>query len=217
MTKALVIFNPYAGRGRGVKRAEAVVAALQAVDFEFDSVVSENRGHAVELAERGSGGRSRADRGGWRRWHSQRGSEWRHASETAGPGDAAGRHAHRLGQRFCRRAGHSYRPAARAEILKRGNIRRIDIGKVNGRYFANNVGIGFEAQVNIEAHKMTWLKGQMMYLAAILRSDGQLSPPRRDNRQRWPAGRGQGHPDGDGWQQPAHRRRLPDIPRGRAR
>ena len=28
MSKALIIFNPYAGRGRGAKRAESVVAAL---------------------------------------------------------------------------------------------------------------------------------------------------------------------------------------------
>ena len=53
-----------------------------------------------------------------------------------------------------------------AETLKRGELRAVDIGLVNGRYFDNNVGVGFEAMINIEAHKMTWLRGQLLYLTA---------------------------------------------------
>jgi YegS/Rv2252/BmrU family lipid kinase len=57
-----------------------------------------------------------------------------------------------------------------ADKLVRGQLRRVDIGLVNGRYFDNNVGVGFEALINIEAHKMTWLRGQPLYLAAVFRA-----------------------------------------------
>ena len=177
MSKALIIFNPYAGRGRGAKRAESVVAALHAVDFEFDSVVSENRGHAVELAERaaeagrdlivaagGDGTLNEVVNGVMQaRLH---GAPVRLGVMPIGSGND-----------FAGALGIPTDLPRAAEILKRGVTRRIDIGTVNGRYFANNVGIGFEAQVNIEAHKMTWLRGQMMYLAAILRATVSFPHP----------------------------------------
>lgn len=50
--KALIVFNPQAGRGRGHKRAEEVRQALQAAGIGYESVVSEARGHAIELAQR---------------------------------------------------------------------------------------------------------------------------------------------------------------------
>ena len=57
-----------------------------------------------------------------------------------------------------------------ADKIKRGELRAVDIGLVNGRYFDNNVGVGFEAMINIEAHKMAWLRGQLLYLTAVFRA-----------------------------------------------
>lgn len=177
MSKALVIFNPYAGRGRGAKRAESVVKALNAVDFLFDPVVSENHGHAIELA--------------------QRAAEAGRELIVAAGGDGtinevvngimlAGAHGAttRLGvmpigsgNDFAGALGIPTDMARAAEILKRGAVRRVDLGTVNGRYFDNNVGIGFEAQINIEAHKLTWLRGQLMYLVAVFRAMASFPIP----------------------------------------
>jgi YegS/Rv2252/BmrU family lipid kinase len=59
---------------------------------------------------------------------------------------------------------------AAVERLARGQPRRIDLGRLNGHVFVNNVGIGFDAQVGIEAQKVKWLKGEAVYLAGLLRA-----------------------------------------------
>ena len=54
--------------------------------------------------------------------------------------------------------------------IAQGQPRRVDVGRVNGHVFLNNVGIGFDAQVGIEAQKIRWLRGQAVYLAALVRN-----------------------------------------------
>ena len=56
--------------------------------------------------------------------------------------------------------------------------RRIDIGRVNDRYFANGAGIGFDAKVSRIAEEITWPIGDFVYLVAVLRAiaDGIITP-----------------------------------------
>lgn len=177
MSKALIIFNPYAGRGRGVKRAEAVVKALHAVDFEFDSVVSEDRGHAIELAQRAvEAGRELVVAAGGDGTINEVVNGIMLA-ETHGATARLGVMPIGSGNDFAGALGITTDLRQAAEVLKRGHVRRVDIGTVNGRYFDNNVGIGFEAQINIEAHKLTWLRGQVMYLAAVFRAMASFPIP----------------------------------------
>lgn len=61
------------------------------------------------------------------------------------------------------------------EILKQGAVEKTDIGEFSidrgeRRYFANNVGIGFDGQVNYESSKITRLTGMAMYLSAVLKT-----------------------------------------------
>lgn len=46
----------------------------------------------------------------------------------------------------------------------------LDLGRVNDRYFVNGVGLGFDAQVSVEATKIPWLTGLPLYLLAVLRT-----------------------------------------------
>lgn len=48
--------------------------------------------------------------------------------------------------------------------------RRVDLGRCNGRCFANGIGAGFDAQVAIEANAMRWLRGNAVYGAAVART-----------------------------------------------
>ncbi|MCH8867712.1 MAG: diacylglycerol kinase family lipid kinase [Proteobacteria bacterium] len=57
-------------------------------------------------------------------------------------------------------------------------LRRIDIGRMNDRYFANGAGIGFDARVTRIAQAYRWPIGDFVYLFAILRCmfDGIPTP-----------------------------------------
>ena len=57
-------------------------------------------------------------------------------------------------------------------------VRKIDIGRVNDRYFANGLGIGFDAKVTRVARSYRWNIGDLVYLLAILRClyDGVATP-----------------------------------------
>jgi diacylglycerol kinase (ATP) len=54
--------------------------------------------------------------------------------------------------------------------LTTGHTRVIDVGEVNGRYFANNSAIGLEPMVTLAHEQMRWLKGDLRYLLAALRT-----------------------------------------------
>lgn len=56
-----------------------------------------------------------------------------------------------------------------------GQEKRVDIGEIeddSGRmeYFNNTIGIGFDAIVTIHSHKMPFLRGYPMYIAAVLKT-----------------------------------------------
>lgn len=56
--------------------------------------------------------------------------------------------------------------------------RRIDAGRMNGRWFANGAGVGFDAAVNRIAVGWRWPLGTAVYLGAVLRAlaDGVATP-----------------------------------------
>ncbi|MDJ0814104.1 MAG: diacylglycerol kinase family lipid kinase [Woeseiaceae bacterium] len=56
--------------------------------------------------------------------------------------------------------------------------RRIDVGRMNERYFANGVGIGFDAKVTKVARSYRWPIGDLVYLLALFQCivDGVITP-----------------------------------------
>lgn len=66
-----------------------------------------------------------------------------------------------------------------ADRLLAGNeLRRIDVGRMNDRFFANGAGIGFDAKVTRLAQSYRWPIGDLVYLYAIFRCmvDGIETP-----------------------------------------
>lgn len=62
-------------------------------------------------------------------------------------------------------ASHDWREACWRIV--RGDTRRVDVGKCNDYWFANSLGIGFDAQVALEANKIHWIRGNAVYGIAL--------------------------------------------------
>jgi diacylglycerol kinase (ATP) len=58
---------------------------------------------------------------------------------------------------------------AMARVVKSGGSRRIDVGRIEGRYFFNIVGFGFDIAVIEDSWKVRWLGGDLLYLYCALR------------------------------------------------
>ncbi|MBE7552070.1 MAG: diacylglycerol kinase family lipid kinase [Anaerolineales bacterium] len=65
---------------------------------------------------------------------------------------------------------------AACQRLAAGATRLIDVGEVNGHYFVNNSAVGLEPVVT-EAHdRMRWVKGNLRYILAALKTLAQAKP-----------------------------------------
>lgn len=62
-------------------------------------------------------------------------------------------------------ASHDWREACWRAL--RGETRRVDVGKCNDYYFANGLGMGFDAQVALAANRIDWLRGNVVYGFAL--------------------------------------------------
>lgn len=169
MDKVLVVFNPHASRGRAYKRTAHVQEALEAAGFPFETVISEERGHGIELARRAAlAGRELVVAAGGDGTINEVVNGLMQAD--GGDGCLLGVLPVGSGNDFAGALGIPLDLHKAALRLKERRVRRVDVGCVNGRYFDNNVGMAFEARVAIEAHKLTWLSGQTQYMTAIFRS-----------------------------------------------
>lgn len=67
--------------------------------------------------------------------------------------------------------------AAAIEILLAGRTRMIDAGTINGLCFVNVVGIGFDAAVNHNSHRLRWpASGLLRYVFALIKTLGTFDP-----------------------------------------
>jgi len=62
-----------------------------------------------------------------------------------------------------------FRPNQIAELISRATPSRIDIGSIDGRYFLNSCGFGFDASVLEASNRVTLLKGDAVYIYSALK------------------------------------------------
>ena len=63
------------------------------------------------------------------------------------------------------------------DVLLKGDVRTIDAGKINDTWFANGVGIGFDAAVNRASYEIGHSRrGLWLYLYALVRTLGRFDP-----------------------------------------
>jgi len=175
--KYLIIVNPISGRGNAEKVIPLIEEEMRRKGLDFTLVRTERPWHAAELAEQaaqdgydvvvtasGDGtanetinGLIRAKQAGW--------DKTALALLPVGTGNDMG---YGLGIRG--------RLEENIKTLAENKRQKIDLGFVKGgdypegRYFANGIGIGFDAMVGFVAFNIRWASGLLAYLIAVIQT-----------------------------------------------
>lgn len=184
---AKVILNPYSNRWNAQKRWPEAEAALRAAGVDFELAVSDRPKGSVELA-------AQAARAGFSPIIAAGGDG------TIGDvvnGLAQARSEQDLGvlgilplgtaNDLVANLGLPLDLSAAAKVIAAGQTRTVDVGCVNGLYFANNSAIGLEPYVTTKQIKITWIKGILRYLVAAVQ--GILDHPTWKAQVEWEDGR----------------------------
>ena len=200
METVKIILNPYAGRGRGGRAADAIQAAFRRGNVPFELTQTKTPGEAASLARRArlDGYEIIAAAGGDGTVH-----EVVNGLALATPEDETVRGLAVLpagsGNDFADIVGAAREFDAAVDAIRQSNARRIDLGLVEAfdgdksfrRYFDNNLGVGFEAQVTVESRQIKRLRGFTIYLWAALRALRAYDQPRFEVE--WTDGDGVSH------------------------
>ena len=178
-----LFLNPAAGRGRAGKRELRIRELLGAGGFPLDVHLSRHVGDLEEQV------RNCVDRGG-QRIVAVGGDGSVHEATNGimrANGDAVlGVIPSGTGNDFAKAAGITldWENATRLladRIAAGGQSRRVDVGRMNDRYFANGAGVGFDARVTRIARSYRVPIGDLVYLVAIFRgmAEGIATPNMR--------------------------------------
>ena len=182
-----VILNPYSNRGGAGQGVDALRAALIAADLTADITLTSKAGDAIEIARQ-----ARLD--GYDVIVAAGGDGTVNevvngialatpADENVGPLAVLPMGS---GNDFSDMMDMSRDLAAGIKRIQDGRARQIDLclatiheeGRDFSRYFDNNMGAGFEAQVTVESRKITRLRGFAIYLWAVIRALRQYDQPK---------------------------------------
>jgi len=169
---AKIILNPYSNRWNASKRWPEAEAALKAAGIDFELATSERPRHIIELAEQ-------AARQGFSPIIAA-GGDGTVGEVVNGLARAAKDDQALLGpfgvlplgsaNDLVDNLGLPRDLTGAARVIAAGKTRRMDVGAVNGLYFANNAAIGLEPYVTLVQQRITWIKGMLRYLVAAVRA-----------------------------------------------
>ena len=163
--KTLIVANPKSGSGRGMDYAERVRQLLTANEVPVDIRPTSARGDAEAFASEAvdAGYACVAACGGDGTVHEV-------VNALGGTDVALGMLPCGRGNDFARAMGIPAAPEKAASVLMRGHIGHYDLGKVNGRYFATVVTLGFDSEVaRLVYGGEVPLKGMAAYLWGVAR------------------------------------------------
>lgn len=187
MPSTLAIFNPNAGRGLGARLKPTTIETLRRYDVAFDAVETTDRGEGIHLAKE-------AVATGYKMIIAVGGDGLVHEVvnglmyASAGPEDVTlGVVPTGSGNDFVKMFDLPAEDIATAcHRIGRGHTQVVDVGRINrlisagrtvfsaddGRpgYFANVLGIGFDALVAQESQQINWLTGLPLYLVSVIRT-----------------------------------------------
>jgi len=174
--KVKVILNPQGGRLPREQKVARLEQALQQSGLDYHLEVTTQRGHGIELARQ-------AGHEGWPVIVAAGGDgtlnevvngllQAAEKTETATLGIIP------LGTANDFAAALKIPldiKAACQHVVDRAT-RLIDVGQVNDHYFVNNSAVGLEPLVTVAQDQMRWIKGNLRYIFAALKTIGQARP-----------------------------------------
>ena len=189
MKQVQVILNPYAGRGAGARAKDQLAAALRAASLPFELTETERPGHALELAAamRANGCKVIVAAGG----DGTVNEALNGLAQATPEGEIIGKLAPcpiGTGNDFADMVGAKRGIDALVERIATGRTRLVDLGRGTFtsksrqvvRYFDNNVGLGFEAQVTVDSNRIKSVSGPLRYLVAVFKALRYYRSPHMD-------------------------------------
>ncbi len=170
----LLILNPASGRGAGRKLRTRIERAMHAAGVKFELVETTGPGHALGLAR--DAAHARVERiicaGGDGTLHeAANGLLQGPRGEDGATRTALGTIPIGTGNDFAKLLGvFKLPPETAAARMAHAEPRRFDVGRVIGEYYVNSLGIGFDAEANRQAAKITRLRGIAVYLVAVYKT-----------------------------------------------
>lgn len=166
MKNIKLIINPRAGRGKAARLGADIATYLARHGFDCEAHITNDRGHATELARDAAreGAECVAIAGG-------DGSvlETVNGLMQAGASTPLAVLPVGTGNDFAKMLdAHDWITVC--DRLAMGHVRSMDVGECNGLYFANGIGIGFDAKVARIANRIRWLRGKAVYGLALART-----------------------------------------------
>ncbi|MFI5311587.1 MAG: diacylglycerol/lipid kinase family protein, partial [Gemmatimonadales bacterium] len=167
--RVCVIVNPASGRGRGARTLPAVRSAFAAVGVT-DIRLSQSREDERAVARRAldEGVTTLVAVGGDGTWSNVANAILEARADCRLALVAAG-----TGNDFAKTAGA---PAAdvllTARLVVEGADRRVDVGRIEDRFFLNITGFGFDIAVLEDITGIRWLRGDALYIYSALRQLG---------------------------------------------
>ena len=165
---AKVILNPFSGRGDALKRLDEMKAALAAAGVAYELVVTERPSQAIQLAQTavGQGFSPIIAAGG----DGLLNEVLNGVAAAAGEADWPIFGVMPMGSAndLIENLGMPTDLTAAAQVIAKGQVRRLDMGVVNGRVFHNNAGLGLESHISTIQNRLTWARGIFRYLSATL-------------------------------------------------
>lgn len=166
--KYKLISNPAAGRGRSRDTILRVLELLKGRGVEFDLELTKGPGDAANIARKALEGFDIIVVVGGDGTINEIIPAMLFSEKPLGIIPAGS------GNDFIKSVGVPNKVNKAVDMLLRGDTGLVDVGKINGTYFANGVGIGFDAAVNRASYTINHSKrGLFLYVCALLKTLGK--------------------------------------------